>query len=67
MPAARPTEAQIARAIRAAQKCGVVVHGIEVAPGGTVRIIADAMPTGLASGAPEESACDELFGLAQSA
>lgn len=67
MPAARPTEAQIARAIRAAQKCGVEVRGIEVAPGGTVRILADAPEAGLALGAPEEDACDAMFGLARSA
>lgn len=67
MPSARPTEAQIARAIRAAQKCGVTVHGLEVAPGGTVRILADPPMTGLALGGPEEDACDALFGMVKSA
>ena len=67
MPAARATEAQIVRAIRAAQKCGVEVRGIEVAPGGTVRIIADMSATSLPSDAPEVDVCDAMFGMARSA
>ena len=40
MPAARPSEAVIRNAIKAAQVCGVQIGAVEILPGGGVRILA---------------------------
>jgi len=61
MPAARPTEALIERSIRAVQACGLPVHGVEVSPDGSIRILAVAQPVAVASPAGGNT-CDNLFG-----
>ena len=59
MPAARPTEAALARAIRAAKRegCGVV----EVREG-TIRILVNETEAPLTSPEPEVSGWDETLG-----
>lgn len=64
MPAARPTAAAIKRAINAWTDCGLTVGAIEVAPDGTIRIVAASSAAPLPSGkSPEEMECDRLFGM----
>lgn len=58
MPAARPTEAQIARAIRAAKREG---WGVVEIHNGAIRILAiEPEPTLPSEG--EANPCDEIFG-----
>lgn len=64
MPAAKPTQAQISRAIRGAMDAGVEVGGVETRPDGTVIVLAknQIAPTN----APREGRdCDSLFGQTQ--
>lgn len=63
MPAARPTEALIARALRAWRAAGLEVGAIEVAPDGTVRILAS--PPASAQPPAGGNSCDGRFGVRQ--
>lgn len=62
MPAARPSEAVIRNAIKAAQSCGVTVSVVEVMPGGGVRILASGEYAPVVSDESAEDAWDRATG-----
>ena len=65
MPAARPSEAVIRNAIKAALACGLNVGAVEVTPGGGVRILASDGDHEIPSrDSSEGNTCDGLFGEA---
>lgn len=63
MPAARPSQAVIRNAIKAAQLCGMDIGAIEVTPDGGVRIVAASTGTPLTSPEQGEDAWDAATGL----
>lgn len=60
-----PTAALISRTIKAAEKAGLVVTGVEVRPDGTLRVLANRDDSDQPATATEreKAACDELFGV----
>ena len=64
MPAAKPTQAQISRAVRGAIAGGIEVGGVETRPDGTVIVLAKNQVT-LSSAPMEGRDCDSLFGQTQ--
>lgn len=62
MPAARPTERLISRALAAWTNAGLAVGGIEVRPDGSIRILAPGEAKPVPSSAEGQS-CDDIFGV----
>jgi len=65
MAAARPSQAAVERAIRAAAKHGLRPRAMDLLPGGGVRLLFDEpepVPSSPAGGEEGHNSCDEAFG-----
>jgi hypothetical protein len=62
MPAAKPTQGLIKRALEAWLECGLPVGGVHVAPDGSVKVLAPSECEGVASRAEGGNTCDDIFG-----
>lgn len=63
MPAAKPTQSLIKRALEAWLECGLPVGGVHVAPDGSVKILAPGEAEGVPSRIVEGNSCDAIFGV----